>query len=745
MWQKIALCVACALLLAVYACTDGGLTVSNEAELKRAVQQAQPGQTIVMKNGVWKNIEILLQAEGEEGKPVSLVAESPGGVIISGESNLTLAGNYLVVSGLVFKDGYSPTGSVISFRKSKTEYANHSRVTETVIDRFNKTERFESDIWVTLYGKNNQFDHNHLVGKMNQGVTLAVRLDTEESRENNHRIEYNYFGPRPVLGSNGGETIRVGTSHYSLTDSKTKITHNVFDQCNGEVEIISIKSGANEISNNLFVESAGTLTLRHGNGNIVENNVFLGNNKPHTGGIRVINADHIIRNNYLQGLTGYRFGGGLVVMNGVPNSPINRYHPVKNVVIERNTLVDISAVQLAAGADAERSEAPSDTSFNENLWMATAPMGETFTAYDSLDGITFSNGGVSGLTTSVAINAKETAVSKNAAGFWQADDNSVGAKMDNAPVTLDQVGVAWYPKGDLRPKLNSGKTISVSAQSGMLEAAVANSQPGDVLELAAGEYTVDRVLVVRHPITIKGVAAQQLSDLATKIQFTRNALFQIEDGGSLRITSVVIDGSSADDSAGNAAIRTTRYGMLNNYRLELDRVWVKDLNINHSFSLLKVSMSTMADEISIRNSRVETVTGDVLRLNVETEDLGIFNADYVTLVDNEFSKVDGNIVALYRGGTDESTFGPHLLMQSNRIADSGKGSRNAQKTIALLEGVQVVDILDNSASQSGDFIAHSRVGEPVYWIKNNQLGESKLMVSYKGVPVDVSAEVNERE
>ncbi|BFM10126.1 hypothetical protein R50072_02790 [Simiduia litorea] len=745
MWQKIALCVTCALLLAVYACTDGGLTVTSEAELKQAVQQAQPGQTIVMKNGIWHNIEILFQADGEEGKPISLVAETPGGVIISGESNLTLAGNYLVVRGLVFKDGHSPTGSVISFRKSTTEYANHSRVTETVIDRFNKTERFESDIWVTLYGKNNQFDHNHLVGKMNQGVTLAVRLDTEESRENNHRIEFNYFGPRPVLGSNGGETVRVGTSHYSLIDSRTKITNNVFDQCNGEVEIISVKSGANEISGNLFLESAGTLTLRHGNGNIVENNVFLGNKKPHTGGIRVINADHIIRNNYLSGLTGYRFGGGLVVMNGVPNSPINRYHPVKNVLIERNTLVDVSAVQLAAGADAERSQAPSDTSFNENLWIATEPMGETFTAYDNLDGITFSNGGVSGLTTSIALNAKDTSVTKNAEGFWVADDHSVGAKIDKAPVSLEQVGVAWYPKGDLRPTLNSGKTVSVTAQAGMLEAAIANSQPGDVLALAAGDYMVDRVLVVRHPITIKGVAAKELSDLTTKIQFTRNALFQIEDGGSLRLASVVIDGSAADDSAGNAVIRTTRYGMLNNYRLELEGVWVKNLNINHSFSLLKVSMSTMADEISIRNSRIESVTGDILRLNVETEDLGIFNADYVTLIGNTFASVDGNVVTLYRGGTDESTFGPHLLMQKNSIVDSGKGARNAQKSIALLEGVQVVDILENSASQSGNIIAHSRVGEPVYSIAKNTFGESTLKVSYKGVPVNVSAEVTERE
>jgi poly(beta-D-mannuronate) lyase len=96
-------------------------------------------------------------------------------------------------------------------------------VTEVVIDHFNNPERYETDYWVMLYGKHNRFDHNHLVGKSNQGVTMAVKLDSEESRANRHRIDHNYFGPRPVLGSNGGETLRIGTSHYSLSDSLTVV------------------------------------------------------------------------------------------------------------------------------------------------------------------------------------------------------------------------------------------------------------------------------------------------------------------------------------------------------------------------------------------------------------------------------------------------------------------------------------------------------------------------------------------
>ena len=216
----------------------------------------------------------------------------------------------------------------VSFRRNKGNLANNSRITEIVIDGFNNPERTESDYWVSMYGKNNRFDHNSLIGKGNRGVTLAVRMNTEASRENGHIIEYNYFGPRQTLGSNGGETLRIGTSHYSREFSNTIVQYNYFDRTGGELEIISSKSCGNEFRGNVFFESQGTLTMRHGHYTLVEGNYFLGNRVPNTGGIRIINENQTVRNNYLSGLTGHRFRGALVIMNGVPNGPINRYDPV---------------------------------------------------------------------------------------------------------------------------------------------------------------------------------------------------------------------------------------------------------------------------------------------------------------------------------------------------------------------------------------------------------------------------------
>src|SRR5690606_18539320 len=203
--------------------------VSSQDEYEKAVAAARPGDTIVLANGEWRDFEVLFTGEGTAEKPITLTAQTKGEVVLTGQSNLRLAGRHLVVSGLVFRDGHSPTDTVIAFRRADGDYAYHSRVTEVVIDRFNNPERYETDFWVMMYGKHNRFDHNHLEGKSNEGVTLAVRLDSPESIENHHRIDHNWFGPRPILGSNGGETLRIGTNHYSISNSFTVLENNWFE------------------------------------------------------------------------------------------------------------------------------------------------------------------------------------------------------------------------------------------------------------------------------------------------------------------------------------------------------------------------------------------------------------------------------------------------------------------------------------------------------------------------------------
>ena len=190
--------------------------VRNQNEYAHALKQIEAGDIIILANGEWRDFELVITGKGGKDKPITVISEQAGKVFLTGQSSLRIGGEYILVTGLVFKDGYSPRGEVISFRRNKQDQARNSRVTEMVIDNFSKPDRYESDYWVGMYGRNNRFDHNHLVGKTNKGVTLAVRLDSEESRENGHRIDHNYFGPRPPLGSNGGETLRIAGEEIGI-------------------------------------------------------------------------------------------------------------------------------------------------------------------------------------------------------------------------------------------------------------------------------------------------------------------------------------------------------------------------------------------------------------------------------------------------------------------------------------------------------------------------------------------------
>jgi poly(beta-D-mannuronate) lyase len=338
--------------------------VSTASEINSAMNNAQPGDTLTMANGVWTDQKIVFQGSGTEGAPILLRVETPGYVILNGKSNLRIAGDYLAVDGLRFVGGYSPSGAVVEFRNDGLE-SNHSRMTNCSIVDYNPSSTSTGYKWVSIYGTHNRVDHCYFEGKTHLGTTLVVWLD---GRVNYHQIDHNYFASRPPLGINGGETIRVGTSDWSMTDSYTIVEYNYFEQCNGEIEIISNKSCENIYRYNTFVECEGALTLRHGNRCTVQGNFFFGNKKDLTGGVRIIGEDHKVYNNYFEGLYGSSFKSALPIMNGVPNSPLNRYFQVKNALVAFNTFVDCQYTMIiGAGADSERSLPPLNCTIANNL------------------------------------------------------------------------------------------------------------------------------------------------------------------------------------------------------------------------------------------------------------------------------------------------------------------------------------------------------------------------------------------
>jgi poly(beta-D-mannuronate) lyase len=701
--------------------------VRTQHEFRKAVDAADPGDTIVLANGEWRDFQIMLRGRGKAGAPITLAAEEKGRVLVTGRSHLRLAGEHLVVSGLVFVNGWAPSGEVIAFRGKAGEPANHSRVTEVVIERFNNPVRTESDHWVALYGSRNRFDHSQITGKGNQGATLVVVRDKAHGLENHHRIDHNYFGPRPPLGANGGETIRIGTSHESLSDSHTILEDNYFDRCDGEVEIVSVKSGANVIRRNVFFQSQGALTLRHGNGNLVEENVFLGGGKANTGGVRVINRDQVVRHNYMEGLRGGGFTSALTIMNGVPNSPINRYHQVVGARIERNTIVDSRPVHLNAGADAERSAPPLDSRFAGNL-IVTEDGEDVFRIDGDISGIAF-EGNVQSRVDRPRVpggfERRPVRLARAANGLLYPADRTlrnIGAPRTLAPIAKAETGVAWRAKDLPEPQLDAGQSRTLTPGDDLARAVNA-AGPGDVLILPAGRYPVDETLVIDKPLSIMGpppAAGQAAWETPVEITFNRPTLFQIEDGGSLRLSRVNISGRDAPDAAGNAVIRTSPSTLIRAYDLVIEQSRIGDLAVNAAFHVLAPAKGSLARRVTIDRSLFEGISGSVVKADPETDDLGLYSVEDLVVTNSTFREVGGEAVSLYRGGTDESTFGPRALLKDSVLERVGRGPRNASGASVRLHGVPYATLSGLRVADSAPVRIVHTVGEPRTLVTDNR-------------------------
>lgn len=685
--------------------------VRDPAAYAAAAKKAAPGDRILLADGEWRDFQIVFSGEGTAARPITLAAQTPGKVILTGQSNLRIGGAHLVVSGLVFRNGWSPTKEVIAFRRDSKSVARNVRLTEIVIDHFTNPDRRAEDIWVAIYGADNRVDHSWFAGKGNAGVTLAVIRPKGQPQENRARIDHNYFGPRPPLGSNGGETIRIGTSDESLSDSKTVIERNWFEHCDGEVEIVSIKSGANIIRGNMFVESQGAVVLRHGNGNLVERNVFLGKGKPNTGGIRVINRDQVVRDNYLEGVTGTSFLSAIAVMNGVPNSVINRYHQVANARIERNSIIEAARITFGAGADAERSAPPINSWFERNL-IANA---------DGKDIVRF-EGAVTGIA--LAGNVKQAVKLERAAnGLLYPVDASVaaGAPRDLVPLKRSEAGPAWYAKD--APATAAGREIAVPASEGALAKAVAASSSGDTVRVAAGTHRVTQPIAIAHPLTVTGPREAVIESAAA-------TLFQLLPGGSIVLRGATLSGAASPAVAGNALVRAPQSVSTLNYRVTLQDVAVRDLTAP-GFDVVAATPATFADRIEVRGSSFARVSGAVVAAAAETGTRGLYSAEAIEIADSQFADV-ATIADVARLGTDESTFGPRFTMTGNAVAAGGA---------VRLSGVQWIEIARNRfAAASGIEIANS-VGAPVVRIADNRFAatpEPRIVKLYKQGTPDVA-------
>lgn len=702
--MKKIICTSIICLLGFF-CQATTITVSNEGELKVANSAAKPGDVIILKNGTWNNIHMSLDCTGTASQPITFKAEKNGKVLISGNSSLSLGGSFLVIQGLYFVNGYSGQDAIISFCTDKKHVANNCRVTNTVINDFNNAKRMEENHWVLLYGKNNRLDHCNFSNKKNMGVLLAVILDDERSRENFHSIDHNYFGFRLPLASNTGETIRVGVSQHCEFNSNTQITDNTFEHCDGETEIISLKSGSNVVRNNLFKECQGSVVFRHGNYNTVEHNLFYGNNKDGSGGVRIINKGQWVVNNYFYKCRGAGFRSPLSVMNGVPNSPAFRYVAVTDAVIANNIFLDCAPGSLCEGSDTERSVVPHNVAFLNNLFINSRDS-ILYNAFDDISGFRFSGNAVSNNikqplpegfhrvsnhSAALAIMMKNTVTNNfildsiNTAGkerlkyelTAKAGSTHASAMMAMAGKMRGESGVNWMQKNTQELRAKAGTAFCKTSSEIVTALSAGNSSPVNII-LTGTNYTFIKPLLCK-----KDVVFTSAKKNSVKFVFANDGeyLLQLQAGNSMVFRDVVLD----LEKCGNF-ISTDTSGSSNHVSLQ----FINSNFLNAAGYFFRAARFTVSDSVIINNCLFQNCMNDLFNFSNETAK-GLYSVERLTIKDNRFINCRGQLLTLNREGNDESTMGPSLTFNGNLVV----GCNSGQKPLIHLFGTQISKLTRN--------------------------------------------------
>ena len=255
--------------------------------------------------------------------------------------------------------------------------SHHCRFTRNHIRLQERTPTEQNNYrlnWVGISGDNshhNRVDHNLFEEKRNSGVMLYTgrsSLEMNDVSTQYDRIDHNHFRNFYPAKVNGFETIRLGSSKCSHSSGNTIVEYNLFERCDGEAEIISVKTRENTLRYNTFRNSRGMLTLRNSHNSLIEGNYFLNDgSQKRSEGIRFYGSGHVIINNYFQNLgqTAILIKTGDIEKRTDPRWKYEErdgdlrnwggYQRPENVLIAFNTIVNC-AVAFSLGERGKRAE-----------------------------------------------------------------------------------------------------------------------------------------------------------------------------------------------------------------------------------------------------------------------------------------------------------------------------------------------------------------------------------------------------
>lgn len=336
------------------------IEVNTLAALQQAINNAKPGDQIVMADGVYTTTEsIIIKNSGTEYNKITIYSEKTGGTEINGTNGFVIQApsSWIVISGFKFTHN---TGTC-----NIQSGATHCTFTRNIFEC--TAVNAGTKPYLNVSGDDNEVSYNTFRNKKDEGQMLSIQGPGGDKMAKRVWVHHNYFHDFVPPGKNNCSAIQIGLSGRSMDSAFCLIEYNLFIRTEGENEgAICHKSCNNIIRFNTFGERSEECSIRHGNKSQVYGNFFINNT-----GLRFSGDDHLIYSNYFQGCS-----KAIVCTNGdgevKEGSKLTCHDRSDRVTVTYNTIVDCKSNYEMPGR--ENGLGATNITFSDNLIIGGQPV-----------------------------------------------------------------------------------------------------------------------------------------------------------------------------------------------------------------------------------------------------------------------------------------------------------------------------------------------------------------------------------
>jgi poly(beta-D-mannuronate) lyase len=288
---------------------SGQVHVARAAVEVRALSgKLKPGDQLVLAGTAWKDARFTFEGHGTAEEPIIIRPEKPGSVSFTGESAVTFHGEHLIVHDLAFQGVTVSKNNEVLFRVGNGEAkpANHCLFNRLRFENCGSTNPADwpkLHLWLmSMRGRGNTVSNSTFSGFKHIGQMLGAAELPKDGLQQLHVLNNRFLDRPKIDDQNGYEIIQIGWSGSRAAATGSLIQGNTFERCDGENELITLKASDIVVRKNRFIASQGVLCLRTARRVLVQDNLFDGQGRENTGGVRLQGDGHVLIGNIFRNL-----------------------------------------------------------------------------------------------------------------------------------------------------------------------------------------------------------------------------------------------------------------------------------------------------------------------------------------------------------------------------------------------------------------------------------------------------------